>query len=111
MRLFRVGPLPEGALQAAAAFHAEVLQEILDLLDSPPSGEDLIILFPPAPSDHRGWRVALVQDLARAAAPARVNAVVGEDGQSLDATLAWLDAAPGVTGQLLALDGNSGGNG
>ena len=43
-----------------------------------------------------------VQDLARDAAPARVNGVVGSDEDAIAATLAWLEQAPGVTGQLLS---------
>jgi len=66
-------------------------------------GEDLVLVFPPAPYDHRGWRLAAIQDLARAAAPARVNGVVGDDEQAIAATLAWLADAPGITGQLLSV--------
>jgi hypothetical protein len=99
MRVFRVGPLPESALEAAAEFHARVVPA----LDPPRSGEDLVIIFPPAPYDHRGWRLAAVQDLARAAAPARVNSIVGEDEAAIEAALAYLEGAAGVTGQLLAV--------
>lgn len=108
MGLFRVGPLPEGAIEAAAEFHAVVLQEIKRLLIPPRSGEDLALLFSPASHDHRAWRLAVVQDLARAAAPVRVNAIVGDDERAIAETLAFLEAAPGVTGQLLAVDGKSG---
>jgi hypothetical protein len=99
MRVVRVGPLPESALEAAAEFHARVVAE----LDPPRHGEDLMLVFPAAPYDHRAWRLAAVQDLARAAAPTRVNAVVGDDEQAIAETLAWLEQAPGVTGQLLAV--------
>ena len=134
MAVFRVGPLPASALEAAAEFHAEVLPRALALLvprppgegdhpkggggvsphrdgDTPPSGashlppplagEDLALVFAPAPYDHRGWRLAAVQDLARQAAPTRVNAIVGDDEKAIAATLAWLERAPGITGQLL----------
>ena len=39
MATFRVGPLPQSALDAATAFHAEVLPNVLALLDPPPEGE------------------------------------------------------------------------
>jgi hypothetical protein len=100
MRVVRVGPLPEAALEAAAEFHGRVLPE----LDPPRSGEDLVLLFPPAPHDHRGWRLAAVQDLARAAAPARVNGVVGGNEQAIADTIAYLERSPGVTGQLLPVE-------
>ena len=70
----------------------------------PPLGEDLVLVFPPAPYDHRGWRLAAIQDLAREAAPKRVNAVVGDNEQAIIATLEWLAQAPGITGQLLAVE-------
>jgi hypothetical protein len=65
--------------------------------------EDLVLVFPPADYTHHGWRVAAVQDLARAAAPTRVNAIAGEDERAIADTLAWLTQAPGITGQLLAV--------
>jgi hypothetical protein len=99
MQVVRVGRLPDRAIEAAAAFHARVLAEVLAQ-----DGEDLVLLFPPAPFDHRAWRLAAVQDLARHAAPARVNGVEGDDEQAIAATLAWLEQAPGVTGQLLAVE-------
>ncbi len=124
MQVVRVGPLPDRAIDAAAAFHAEVLPQLdparhgggapaserdLETSASPAvplshhSGEDLALVFPPAPYDHRGWRLAAVQDLARAAAPKRVNGVVGDDEHAIAATIAWLEQARGVTGQLLAV--------
>jgi hypothetical protein len=93
MQVVRVGPLPDRAIDAAAAFYA----------NPAPMGEDLALVFPPAPHDHRAWRLAAVQDLARAAAPARVNGIVGSDEGAIAATLAWLEQAPGVTGQLLSV--------
>ena len=100
MRAVRVGALPERAIDAAAAFHADALPALL----SPSSErEDLALIFAPAPFDHHGWRLAAIQDLARAAAPARVNGVVGSDEQAIAATLAWLEQAPGITGQLLSV--------
>lgn len=99
MRVVRVGLLPEAALEAAAEFHARVLPTLSPLH----SGEDLVLIFPLAPYDHRGWRLAAVQDLARAAAPARVNAIAGDDEAAIAETLIFLERAPGVTGQLLAV--------
>ena len=101
MQVVRVGPLPEHAIEAAAAFHASVLPGIL--ANPSRSGEDLVLVFEPAPYDHRAWRLAAVQDLARQAAPHRVNAVTGDDEEVIAAALAWLDQAPGVTGQLLSV--------
>jgi hypothetical protein len=45
-----------------------------------------------------------VQTLAREAAPLRVNAVAGSDPAAIEAALAYLAAADGVTGQYLPLD-------
>ena len=39
-----------------------------------------------------------------AAAPLRVNGVAGDDERAIEEAVAWLATAPGVTGQLLALD-------
>jgi hypothetical protein len=99
-----VGALPEGALEAAALFHSEHLPPIRT---TAAQAADVVIVFPSAPIDHRGWRLAVVQDLARAAAPVRVNAVVGDDKHAIEQALAYLDGAPGITGQLLAVDGKS----
>jgi hypothetical protein len=99
MQVVRVGPLPEGALEAAAEFHARVMPALIH----PHPGEDLVLVFPLVPYDHRGWRLAAVQDLARNAAPARVNAIAGDDEATIAETLAWLEQAPGITGQVLAV--------
>lgn len=104
MELFRVGPLPDGAIEAAAEFHSVVSPKLIP----PRAGKDLVLLFSPAPYDHRAWRLAAIQNLARAAAPRRVNAIAGDDERAIAETLAFLEAAPGVTGQLLAVDGKSG---
>jgi hypothetical protein len=65
--------------------------------------EDIVLVFQPAPYDHRAWRLAAIQDFARQAAPRRVNGIVGESEQAIAATLAWLEQAPGITGQLLSV--------
>ena len=49
-------------------------------------------------------RLASDVDLAREAAPKRVNAVAGDNEQAIVATLEWLAQAPGITGQLLAVE-------
>lgn len=103
--VLRVEGLPESALDAAAHFHAHDLPRARGLLRG---ADSLALVFAPAPYDHRGWRLAAVQALAREAAPSRVNAVVGDDERAIAQTLAWLAGAPGITGQLLAVDGKSG---
>ena len=101
--VLRIVRLPDDALDAAAEFHVRWVDQALDSLAH--GAGALAIVVPPAAYDHAGWRRAAVRDLARKAAPARVNMLAGDDEQALAATLAYLAAAPGVTGQLLALDG------
>jgi hypothetical protein len=102
--VLRIEGLPSGAIDAAADFHGEWLPRARDALAQ---AHALAVVFPAAPFDHRGWRLAAVQDLAREAAPRRVNGIIGGDAQAIAETLAWLGGAPGVTGQLLAMDGKS----
>ena len=98
--VLRITGLPAGALDAAAAFHSDWLSRARTAVAD---AEVLALVFAPASYDHRGWRLAAVQDLARAAAPGRVNAVAGGDEAAVAETLAWLEQAPGITGQLLEL--------
>jgi hypothetical protein len=98
-RLDVVG-LPEGALAAAAVFHAEWLARAQAARDS-----DLLLVFPPADHTHRGWRLATVQGLAREHAPLRVNGVASADPAAIAAAEAYLAGAEGLTGQYLPLDG------
>ena len=63
MALLRVGPLPQGALDAAAAFHADVLPQVRARLSA--GADHLVLVFAPAEHDQHGWRRAAVQDLAR----------------------------------------------
>lgn len=107
MALLRVGPLPESALAAAADFHAQVLPRVTEAIAS--AQGSLVLVFAPADHAHRGWRLALVQGLAREHAPLRVNAVESDDEASIAAAIAYLDGAPGVTGQLLPLAGTAAG--
>lgn len=88
---------------AAAQFHVQILPQALEVLLE---GEDVILAFTAADHTHKAWRLAVVQQLARDAAPLRVNALAGGDEAAITAAVAYLAEAPGVTGQLLALDGN-----
>lgn len=97
--VLHVEGLPATPLDAAAAFHAEFVPKARASLAQ---GEALVIVFEPAGHEHRTWRLAVVQELAREAAPRRVNAVAGADRAALAETLDFLAGAPGVTGQLLA---------
>ncbi len=100
MRRHEVGLLPTGALDAAnafMAFHLETARAVL--ADAQTTA--LAIILPPAGNDHRDWRLALARDLAREAAPKRVNVIAGTPGDARDETLRFLSDAPGVTGQYL----------
>ena len=99
-RTLEVGLLPEGALDAATAFMALHLEAARALLADPQTTA-LAIILPPAPHDHRDWRLALARDLAREVTPKRVNVVAGVPGEARAATLRFLADAPGVTGQYL----------
>ena len=70
----------------------------------PRAGEDILLVFPAADHTHHDWRLAAVQQLARDSAPARVNAVAADDEAAIAAAARYLAEAPGLTGQLLALD-------
>jgi hypothetical protein len=97
--------LPAKPVAAAAFFYQRILPQVELIKDG-----DVTILFPTVDSAHEGWMRAAVQDLAREAAPRRVNAVVGDDDAAIQSAIDWLDQAPGITGQLLAVDGNPAGN-
>jgi hypothetical protein len=89
----RIEGLPASPLDASAYFHAKVLPEIRAAYAGQPE-IDLIVVFDPAGHEHRAWRLAVIQELAREVAAAARG---------------YLEAAKGVTGQLLALDGNGAG--
>ena len=93
MALFPVGDLPAEPLLAAAHFHQYVLGRLK------PAEDATTLVFAPADHTHRGWRLAVVQALARRWAPARVNAIAGDDALAIAAADAYLAKAPGVTGQ------------
>jgi len=99
--VLRVAVLPEAPLDAAAAFHAGQVPAARSLLAE---ADSLVLVFRPASHEHRGWRLAAVQALAREAAPRRVNGVAGDDEAAIAETQAFLERAPGVTGQLLSLE-------
>lgn len=100
MLRLEVSGLPEGALDAAGAVMALHLEQARSLL-AQDGCTALAILLPPAPCDHRDWRRALARDLAREAAPRRVNVVAGRPGPARAEVLRFLADAPGVTGQYL----------
>ena len=102
-RQLEVGLLPSGALDAANAFMAFHLDAARALLRHPDCTA-LAIVLPPAAHDHRDWRLTLARDLAREAAPRRVNILSGVPGEAVAATLRFLADAPGVTGQYLVCD-------
>lgn len=98
MRRIAVEGLPADPLAAAARFHGNVAPALAG------AGDDLLLVFPPADHAHRGWRLAAVQMLARAAAPRRVNAVACASEAATRAAERYLGEAGGLTGQYLPLD-------
>ncbi|WP_374411506.1 Rossmann fold domain-containing protein [Novosphingobium colocasiae] len=98
-----IGESPAEPLAAAAEFYTVDLPEVLDDCDIH-SQHDVVIVFTPAPHEHRGWRLAAIQQLARDMAPRRVNALGSNDPDAIAAALVWLDRAAGVTGQVFDLD-------
>lgn len=101
--VLRVGPLPEEPLAAAADFHARLLPAIEAALRG--GSDPLAVVFLPASHEHRGWRLAAIQSLARTYAPSRVNALESDDEVAIAAALDWLSGSASVTGQVMALDG------
>ena len=105
--LLHLGPLADDALEAAADFHARLLPSIEMTLSG--GADPLTLVFLPAGRDHRAWRLAAVQGLARRFAPSRINALESDEPAAIAAAARWLGDAGGVTGQVLALDGNGAG--
>jgi hypothetical protein len=95
--------LPNGPLDAAADFHAIHLPKIRHNIHAVPTS-NLVLVFEPVGHEHRAWRLAAIQELARELAPIRVNALVGADEHALDDAIGFLGDAPGITGQLLAVE-------
>lgn len=102
MGVLRIEGLAQAPLDASAQFHSHWLPRIGETLVGRP-GEDLALVFAPADYTHRAWCLAAVQELARAHAPCRINAVSGSSEAQVATALAYLDSAPGVTGQYLVL--------
>ena len=102
--LVNVRDAPAAPLDAASQFHSAIVPDIRKKLAK---AAEIVIVFEPADHSHRAWRLAAVQELAREVAPARANAIVGSDDSALAETLDYLAHAPGITGQLLAVDGKS----
>ena len=95
--LVEVTGLPAAPIDAAAAFHRDFAPQVRSYARE----GDVAVVFDHADHTHRGWRLAVVQELAREAAPRRVNAIEGEDERYVSELLYYLQSAPGVTGQLL----------
>lgn len=93
--------LPDNPIDAAAAFQREYVRQVRSYARD----GDVVVIFEPADHTHRGWRLAVIQELAREAAPYRINAVEGADTQDVSEALFYLQSARGVTGQLLTLAG------
>ena len=112
MEVIVVEGLPAEAVSAAAVFYAAHVQRVLEAVRAARDRADaaVLIVLPPADVAHREWRLAAVQSLAREAAPVRVNAVAGAGEGAMSAARAWLAGAPGITGQLFALDSQTPGS-
>jgi hypothetical protein len=99
--------LPATPTEAAREFyeiHVPTVHAALETGRAKHGEFTLTLMFPPADHTHAGWRLAAVQGLAREAAPVRINGLVGDDEPALRQALAYLAHAPGVTGQLLAVE-------
>lgn len=112
MEAIVVEGLPAEAVSAAATFYAAHVQQVLVAVRAARDRADaaVLLVFPSADAAHGAWRLAAVQSLAREAAPVRVNAVAGEGVAAIAAAEAWLAGAPGITGQLFALDSQTPGS-
>ena len=99
---------PDEPLEAAREFHERVLPALRELIaDNRPGLKSVGLIFPLADYTHRGWRLAAIQALARDLSPVRVNAVEGDTvlaQDEIEKALAYLQDAPGITGQLLAVE-------
>ncbi|GAA0275240.1 hypothetical protein GCM10009127_14800 [Alteraurantiacibacter aestuarii] len=105
---------PASPLDSAALFHRDLAPQVRDLFArqgmwadiAVDDGEELaaVVIFPDADHTHSQWRIAAIQDLAREAAPGRVNAIAGGDDAAVAQAVDYLTGAPGVTGQILQVD-------
>lgn len=106
MKQVTVDDLPAQPLAAAGVFHQHWLPHVEALLAD---GEDVTVALAPADHTHREWRRAIAAGLARAYTPRRINVVAGQ-GPVIEALVAYLAAAPGVTGHYLEGDETGAGN-
>jgi len=108
---------PSSPIDAAQHFHANILPQVRGALDPdsefwvsvgelPQLLDGVILFLPDAGDKHTAWRLAVVQDLAREAAPRRVNAVTGGTLEEQAEIADYLRDAPGVTGQILSVGAN-----
>jgi len=99
--------LGESPLDAAARFHAHIVPSIRAMMAN---GSELVVMFDPADHSHTSWRKAAIEELAREAAPCRINGVIAraQDKQDTAQTIQFLHKSPGITGQILQVDGNCG---
>lgn len=95
-----VSGLPAAPLAASAHFLAQFVPQIRGLMRT----GDVVAVLPYADHSHASWRLAAIQELAREAAPFRVNCVEGDDQHAVSEVLGYLQSAPGVTGQILTVD-------
>jgi len=94
--------LPADPLGAAVKFYSLELPRIRQNLHAVMTA-DVVLVFRPAGHEHHAWRLAAVQGLAREFAPVRVNGVAGDDEIAVNDAGLFLNAAPGITGQFLAV--------
>ena len=99
--IVRVGPLPEPALEAAAAFHGRWAEKVRSAAAA--GSEYVVVTMHPAPFDHADWRRAAARDLARAHPDHCINIVAGSDGGAIARMAEFLGRAPAITGQYLPL--------
>jgi hypothetical protein len=105
MSVLAIEGLPAAPLAAAVAFHADWLAQAEAML----ADGDVVLVMALAGHEHRGWRLAAVQGLARAHSPARANLVECDEPAGIAAACAFLAASPGITGQILRLDSQGAG--
>lgn len=90
-------------LAAAAVFHQVHLSRAVALVAD--GHRSIVLQFDHAAEKPHRWRREAVAALARAAAPARVNGVAPASphgsAEAMEATVSFLHANEGVTGQLL----------
>lgn len=101
-----IGPLADDPLDAASDFHARILAGVEATVGG--GADPLTLVFEPAGKEHRAWRLAIVQGLARRFTPSRVNGVETDSAEALAATRVWLESVETITGQLFALDSKGG---